>query len=49
MMASLFNAPKPQKMIKPSEPKASEAPIDLTQSQSKVAGVTIDKKGSPEP
>lgn len=46
MMASLFNAPKPQKMIKPSEPKTSEVPIDLT--QSKVAEVTVDKKDSPK-
>lgn len=59
MMASLFSAPKPQKMIEPSEPKTSEVttayspsaevPIDVTQSQSKGAGVTIDKKDHPEP
>ncbi|KAJ4415997.1 hypothetical protein N0V82_007023 [Gnomoniopsis sp. IMI 355080] len=63
MMANLFNAPKPQKQTKQSEPKASEetaaystsAPkmgevhMDLTQSQSKGAGATIDKKDGPQP
>lgn len=61
MMADLYQAPKPKKTIKSTEPNASErttdyslsapevadAPIDVTQSQSKGVETTMDRKGGP--